>query len=68
MSKFLSTLGVLFIVAFILFVVFIPPIAGVIIAMALAGWLGVSGILWWAIVIVVTLIIWGILGKLYNNK
>lgn len=62
--SFLEGLGALTIIGVLLLIIFIPIIAGIVVAMAMASWCGASGILWWSIVIIVTLIIWGILSAL----
>lgn len=64
LSDWLTGLGIVALILFIAFLIFIPVIIGVVIAMAVANYLGVSGLLWWCIVIFVALLIWGILGKL----
>ena len=61
---FLKGLGVIALIIGIILLICIPIIVGVVIAMAVANWLAVSGILWWAIVIFVAMVIWGILGAL----
>lgn len=61
---YLQGLGVIALIIGLILLICLPIIAGVVVAIALANYLAVSGILWWAIVILTTLIIWGIIGKL----
>lgn len=63
-SDWFTGLGIIALIAAIIFLIFIPIIIGVVIAMAIAGWLGVSGLLWWCVVGFIALVIWGILGAL----
>jgi hypothetical protein len=64
LSDLLAGLGIIALFFVIILLICIPIVVGVVIAMAVAGYLGVSGLLWWCIVIFVALVIWGILGKL----
>ena len=61
---YLQGLGIIALIIGLILLICLPIIAGVIVAIALANYLAVSGILWWSIVILTTLIIWGIIGKL----
>lgn len=63
-TDLLTELGIIAIIIVVILIICIPIIVGIIIAMAVANWLAVSGILWWAIVIFVAMVIWGILGAL----
>lgn len=65
-NNFLEGLGVIGLIIIILCLIFIPIIIGIVIAMAVADYFKVSGLLWWCIVAFVTLVILGILGKLSN--
>ena len=65
-NDWLAGLGIVALIIVCLFIIFIPIIVSVGIATALAAYMGVSGFLWWCIVIFVTLVLWGILGKLFD--
>ena len=64
LSDWLAGLGIVALIIIVIFLICLPIVIGIVIAMAVAGWLGVSGLLWWCIVIFVALVIWGILSKL----
>ena len=63
-SDILAGLGITALICIILIAIFIPFIIGIVIATAVAGYFGATGLLWWSIVIFVALLIWGILGVL----
>lgn len=60
----LTGIGVIGIIIFIVLLIFIPAIAAFIVASLIASHFALSGIAWWAVVIVVFLIIMAIIGKL----
>lgn len=60
----LSDLGVLALLALVIVIIVVEVIVVAIVAGFIASWFGVSGILWWAIAIVVFLLINGILSAL----
>ena len=60
----LTVLGALGIVMLVIILIFIPAIAAFIVASLIATHLALSGIGWWAVVIVVFLIIMAIIGRL----
>lgn len=60
----LSDLGVFALLALIIVILVVEFAVVAIVAGFIASWFGVSGILWWAIAIVVFLLINGILGAL----
>lgn len=60
----LKGMGIVALILGVILLICLPIIIGIVIAMAVAGWLGTSGLLWWCIVIFVALVIWGILGRL----
>jgi hypothetical protein len=64
LSDLLAGLGIIALFFVIILLICISIVVSVVIAMAVAGYLGVSGLLWWCIVIFVALVIWGILSKL----
>ena len=64
LSDWLAGLGIVALIIIVIFLICLPIVIGIVIAMAVAGWLGVSGLLWWCIVIFVALVIWGILSRL----
>lgn len=63
-KEILEGLGMLSLIVVFILLIIIPIVIGIVIAMAVAGWLGTTGLLWWCIVIFVALVIWGILGKI----
>ena len=65
-NNWLEGLGMASLIVVCLCIIFIPIIAAVVISIALANYFGITGILWWCVVIFITLILWGILGKLFN--
>lgn len=66
LKEWLQGLGAIALIVAVIFIICIPIIVGIVIAMAVAGYLGLSGLLWWCVVIFVALVIWGIIGKLSN--
>ena len=65
-NNFLEGLGLISLIIITLCLIFIPIIIGIVIAMAVADYFKVSGLLWWCIVAFVTLVILGVLRKLSN--
>lgn len=63
-TDYLAGLGMAALILIVLCIIIIPIIIGIVIAIAVANWLGVAGLLWWSIVILVALIIWAILGAI----
>lgn len=63
----LETFGVISLVAVILIVLVIEILAIVLVAGAIASWLGVSGLLWWAFAIVLFLVINGVVLRLVRD-
>lgn len=61
-EDWLAGLGIVVLILVVILIILIPIIIGIVIAMAVAGWLGATGLLWWCIVAFVALVIWGILG------
>ena len=60
-DDWVGVIGIVSIILIMLFILFVEIVAVVIVAGAIASWLGVSGILWWAVAIVLFLLINGII-------
>lgn len=62
-TELLAGMGVLGVILLILILIFLPLIVTVIVGVALANFLGFTGIVWWAFIILFYLVITGILYK-----
>ena len=60
--------GIVSIILIILFILFVEIVAVMIVAGAIATYLGVGGVLWWAVAIVVFLLINGLIMALGRLK
>lgn len=67
-KDWLKTGGVIFLILIIILLILIPTIATIIIGAWLAGQLGLTGIVWWAFVILFWLIISAILTRVTVSK
>ena len=63
-NEILKTTGLLGLIMIILFIIFLPLICTIILGMYIAGVLNLSGITWWAFMIIFYIIIMGVIGKL----
>ena len=63
-NEILKTTGLVGLIMIILFIIFLPLICTIILGMYIAGVLNLSGITWWAFMIIFYIIIMGVIGKL----
>ena len=63
-EDWLAFIGIVGIFLLILFVVAIEIVAVILVAGFLASWFGFTGVMWWAVAIVLFLVINGIIGLL----
>lgn len=61
---YLMGAGIIGFAILIIFIIIVIVLAPIIVAMAVANYLGLTGIIWWAFVIVIWLIISGIISRL----
>lgn len=63
----LAGAGIIGIIILIAFLVFVPAIAAVVVATMIASYFSLTGLGWWAVVILLFLFIMGILGRLSSS-
>ena len=63
-NEVLKATGIIGLIMIILFIIFLPLICTIILGIYMAGVLNLSGITWWAFIILFYIIIMGIIGKL----
>lgn len=63
----LEEIGIITLITFIILIILIPLIATIIIGITIANYLGLTGIVWWAFIILFYLIVSAILSKSNNN-
>ena len=63
-NEILKTTGLVGLIMIILFIIFLPLICTIILGMYIAGVLNLSGITWWAFMMIFYIIIMGVIGKL----
>lgn len=63
-NEILKTTGLVGLIMIILFIIFLPLICTIILGMYIAGVLNLSGITWWAFMIIFYIIIMSVIGKL----
>ena len=64
MKDWLTILGGISVIIFILILLFVPLICTIVLGTYLATWLGLTGIVWWSFVILFWIIISALLGIL----
>lgn len=63
----LKEIGAMGFILLILIIILIPFLCTIVLGVAFANMLGLTGITWWAFIIVFYLVIMGILGLINNN-
>lgn len=62
----LEEIGIISLIIFIVLIIIIPIIATIILGVAIANYLGLTGIVWWAFLVIFYLVISSILSKARN--